>query len=301
MIEEAGGASREEESPPFDIIITGCGMWDPDTMPSQGYYAADDSFIGKSSSTTLSDHHDQINQSANSGAGKKSKKGLGNDTVHPPVKKLDKGGKEAIVDKMGKISPNDKAHGAAEIKLKQLEQGFDKLSTISTTGGPNMHSNSKDGGEDDDFFGDQGEGNELSADKKTQNSVANKLYNDGYRNGKVQEEERLFQQGFDTGLKEGIRVGLLVGSSVAKIRHVLKSSSLSDSKLPPDDPLMEYMSGKFVENYHQDKCEAKRMLQDLWASSFPIENSQLSDNEHVGHRSVRDELRKIYEELQEHL
>ena len=56
MVEEAGGVSKEDEFPPFDIVITGCGVWDPSTMPCQGHYAADDCFVEKSSSTAQFSH-----------------------------------------------------------------------------------------------------------------------------------------------------------------------------------------------------------------------------------------------------
>ena len=296
MIEEAGGANREEV-PPFDIVITGCGVWDAATMLPQGYYAADGTFKERPPSRVHTSPDSKSNCKKEKGGGSVVDKGVkhivettaGTTGVTAKVETTHERNK-----KKGKIDQNQK-------EFRELQEGFKSLDITSSdthhSDGNNNNNNDDDDDDDDDFFGDQDGGDsELTAERKTQKSVSNKLYNDGYRSGKVKEEERLVQMGFDTGLKEGIGVGLVVGSFIAKIRQLERSLSSRGSDARSQDGLMiEYLSGKFIEDYRHNKAEAKKLLADAWDSCFPIDDE---DNDHNDDNIIKKEMKRLFEDFQ---
>ena len=86
----------------------------------------------------------------------------------------------------------------------------------------------------------------------------------------------------------------------------MKSSPSFGSASGSDGPLIEYLSGKFIENYEHDKHEAKTLLRDLWNSCFPFESSQYgdsnkSDKEQKDFKSAREAWTNLHEELQGNL
>ena len=279
MVENAGGASKDEEVPPFDIVITGCGVWDSSTMPSQGYYTADDKFVEHT-----------LSKAPNECVIAETKRSGGGAVV---MKK-----EQDVTVKKGEIAAKHQNDDRGYELQQQLSRNLQQLDQGFGTRFADKNGDKDDDDDDDDFFGDQDIArSEFVASEKTQASVSKKLYNDGYRIGKSAEEDRLVQSGFDKGLEEGLRVGLVVGSFVAKIRHLLKdSTSLSTSSV--DSPLVEYMTGKFIDDYHQDKDEAKTLLGDVWNSCFAC-NTESIQNDVNG--DDEEEKRKAFAYLLENL
>ena len=74
---------------------------------------------------------------------------------------------------------------------------------------------------DDDFFGDDNEGNDVATSRK----VSSKLFNDGYRIGKAKEEESQMQIGFDQGFEQGMLRGRACGKLYAACREHLSKQS----------------------------------------------------------------------------
>ena len=109
--------------------------------------------------------------------------------------------------------------------------------------------------EDDEFFGDQVAtvSNELS----TLNKVNKKLYNDGYRIGKVQQEEKEVQDSFDRGFVHGLYFGKVCGSFTVKLQLVLKTSGAQKSTI---DIVTEQIAIKFPRSHSVDKDAALNSL-----------------------------------------
>jgi hypothetical protein len=87
-------------------------------------------------------------------------------------------------------------------------------------------------------FCDDLEGDFMGADEEFQNeddscNIVSKLYNDGYRIGKIQEEEKRMQLGFDGGFQRGMEMGRICGIFYGYCRTALalKSKEIEEKKI----------------------------------------------------------------------
>jgi hypothetical protein len=95
-------------------------------------------------------------------------------------------------------------------------------------------------------------------EKANFNKLSNKLINDGYRNGKTEEDEKLSQIKFDGGFKSGNLYGRKCGNLYAKIKIFAKSSCSNENEIV--ESLLE------VEN-----LLLKKIPESIVANSFDLE------------------------------
>ena len=125
----------------------------------------------------------------------------------------------------------------------------------------------------DEFYGDDGNINAIEeADSK---KVNRKLYNDGYRDGKAAEEERLVQCGFDHGFEKGIKIGMACGSLLAQSSNYFKqqNSGLDSKSLGMGTLILlnDYLKSTFIDDFEIDgKSALFKVKNMISADSSPI-------------------------------
>ena len=90
----------------------------------------------------------------------------------------------------------------------------------------------------EEFYGDFEQFDSGSIQGKSEfDKIAENRYNDGYREGKLFQEERKSQQGFDDGFERGMKIGSACGALLSRLQ-IIKS-------LKPDitafDSLQSYL------------------------------------------------------------
>lgn len=95
--------------------------------------------------------------------------------------------------------------------------------------------------DDDDFFGDSESFSAESLDSATTRKITGKLYNEGYRAGKIEEEERQMQIGFDEGFVHGMRAGKFCGDLYGACRATLDTTCSLDGNLAMSLEFIEYI------------------------------------------------------------
>lgn len=89
--------------------------------------------------------------------------------------------------------------------------------------------------EDQDFYGGDDEGDDISPLKDESVKIKSSLYQAGFRDGKAKEEEKLFQVNFDEGFADGMLLGRKIGELWAEIQQSLLSMKNLPLRVVPEE------------------------------------------------------------------